>query len=377
MKAARLQSLTRLLSAALLIAPTVNSGPVTHVQPGRHPREVLLWTSHPCTTHWPWPTKCNSTMLASFLQFLAPLRGVVDRVAVNGYYLADPNSSNVAQSGGVVRLGDDLPAIVAALQQAGFEVEPLVGNGPPMQYSPPGSLPQQVGSSIDRFRPYLRQPALRAGLARAFAAEVAALNLSGLNWDFEFSDCGPDCSSTPHCGRTGSARCNTTTDGVGLNELITETQRLLAAMGARLSVDVGQCPLTWGNWVNASNADTLITMGTYYDLKTFTVGLQGSLIDFGVGRLGVGLCPKCLQDSPQMANRTVNKSDIHARFGELSRAGVQEIDVFNLDSNQPFGTPPWGVNSTEMDLWWDAIREWKAAKQDATTAAAAAAGAML
>ena len=103
-------------------------------------------------------------MLASFLQYLAPLRGVVDRVAVNGYYLADPNGSDVAQSGGVVRLGEDLPAIVAALQQAGFEVEPLVGNGPPMRYPPPGSLPQQVGSSIDRFRPYLR-PALRASVS--------------------------------------------------------------------------------------------------------------------------------------------------------------------------------------------------------------------
>lgn len=345
------------LLSALLVPGSLSA--VRH-QPGE-PRRVLLWTSHPCTTHWPWPTKCNSTMLASFLQYLAPLRGVVDRVAVNGYYLADPNGSDVAQSGGVVRLGEDLPAIVAALQQAGFEVEPLVGNGPPMRYPPPGSLPQQVGSSIDRFRPYLR-PALRAGLARAFAAEVAALNLSGLNFDFEFSDCGPDCSSAPHCGRTGSARCNTTTDGAGLNELITETQRLLAKMGARLSVDVGQCPLTWGNWINASGADALITMGTYYGLDTFSTGLEGGLIDFGSRRLGVGLCPKCLQT--QLANRTVDKSDIDARFGELSKAGVQEIDVFNLDSNQPFGTPPWGVSSAEARLWWDAIREWKAAGAD-------------
>eukprot|EP01043_Picozoa_sp_COSAG02_P045426 COSAG02_NODE_4149_length_5710_cov_6.668330_2_plen_381_part_00 len=358
--------LTLLLSGALIVAPVISA--VAQHQPSRRPsRQVLLWTSYPCTTHWPWPTKCNSTMLASFLQILAPLRGIVDRVAVNGYYLADPNSSNVAQSGGVVRLGEDLPAIVAALQQAGFEVEPLVGNGPPMQYSPPDSLPQQVGSSIDRFRPYLREPVLRAGLARAFANEVSALNLSGLNWDFEFSDCGPDCSSTPHCGRTGSARCNTTTDGAGLNQLITETQRVLATTGARLSVDVGQCPLTWGNWVNASGADTLITMGTYYDLKSFTTGLQGGLIDFGVGRLGVGLCPKCLQNSPQMQNRTVDKNDIDARFGELSRAGIEEIDVFNLDSNQPFGTPPWGVNSTEAEQWWDAIREWKTDGQDTIT----------
>ena len=145
-----------------------------------------------------------------------------------------------------------------------------------------------------------------------------------------------------------------------MNELITETQRLLAKIGARLSVDVGQSPLTWGNVVNASGADALITMGTYYGANTFMVGLRGGLIDFGLGRLGVGLCPKCLQDSPQMANRTVNKSDIDLRFSELSKLGIQEIDVFNLDSNRPFGTPLWGVNTSEADLWWDAIREWKA-----------------
>ena len=158
------------LLSALLVPGSLS---VARHQPGE-PRRVLLWTSHPCTTHWPWPTKCNSTMLASFLQYLAPLRGVVDRVAVNGYYLADPNGSDVAQSGGVVRLGEDLSAIVAALQQAGFEVEPLVGNGPPMRYPPPGSLPQQVGSSIDRFRPYLR-PALRAGLASTVSDTVLSL----------------------------------------------------------------------------------------------------------------------------------------------------------------------------------------------------------
>ena len=268
-------------------------------------RQVLLWASHPCTTMWPWPTRCNSTMLTTFLHDLEPLRGVVDRVAVNGYYIADPeNSSVVVSNGGLVRLGNDVPAVVTALQGAGFGVEPLVGNGPPTRYLPPSGLPRQVGSSIDRFRPYLRQPALQGALARACAAEVAALNLSGLNFDLEFSDCGPDCSSTPHCGRQGSAKCNTTTDGAGLVALVNATRNLLAARGARLSVDAGQCPLTWGNIINQSDADTLITMGTvslqrlsrcflhchkniltktfaqYTTFPQFMVAMQGSVTDF-------------------------------------------------------------------------------------------------
>jgi hypothetical protein len=287
---------TRVVGSAvciLLTASAAAASPDTRKLEG-HPKQVLLWTSHPCTTQWPWPDiHCNATMLSTFLEFITPLRGVVDRVAVNGYYIADPASA-ASGSGGLVRL-PGVTSVVAALHAAGFRVEPLVGNGPPLQYSPPGTLPRQVGSSIDRFRPILRQPALLTALARACAREVEALNLTGLNFDFEFSDCGPDCSSSPHCGRTGSARCNTTTDGAGLGALVTETQRLLAAQGARLSVDVGQCPLTWGNIINQSNADTLITMGTYTGFKSFSIGLEGGLLDFGAERLGVGLCPKCLQ----------------------------------------------------------------------------------
>jgi hypothetical protein len=230
-----------------------SSSSSSEAEPERH---VMLWASHPCTTHWPWPdARCNATQLSTFIELLTPLRGVVDRVAVSGYYIADPaNDSSASSDGGLVRL-PNLPVVVAALQAAGFGVEPLVGNGPPLQYSPPSALPQQVGSSIDRFRPILRQPARRSALARACAREVNALNLTGLNFDLEFSDCGPDCSSTPHCGRTGSARCNTTTDGGALGALITETQHLLSSArgeegGARLSVDAGQCPLTWGNIIN-------------------------------------------------------------------------------------------------------------------------------
>eukprot|EP01045_Picozoa_sp_COSAG04_P020318 COSAG04_NODE_2068_length_4871_cov_2.073973_1_plen_1105_part_00 len=96
------------------------------------------------------------------------------------------------------------------------------------------------------------------------------------------------------------------------------------------------------------------------------VAMQGSVTDFGVARLGVGLCPKCLQDAPQMANRTVGAADIAARLDALSAAHVLEVDVFNLDSNRGgitdhFRSPPWGVGDTQSKMWWDAIREWRAA----------------
>ena len=96
------------------------------------------------------------------------------------------------------------------------------------------------------------------------------------------------------------------------------------------------------------------------------VAMQGSVTDFGVARLGVGLCPKCLQDAPQMTNRTVGAADIAARLDALSAAHVLEVDVFNLDSNRGgitdhFRSPPWGVGDTQSKMWWDAIREWRAA----------------
>jgi hypothetical protein len=106
----------------------------------------------------------------------------------------------------------------------------------------------------------------------------------------------------------------------------------------------------------------------FKDFHETKQNITGSLLDFGVARLGVGLCPKCLQDAPQMANRTVVASDIAARLDALSAAEVREIDVFNLDSNRGgatdhFHQPPWGVNSTQAALWWDAIRSWKKAGQ--------------
>jgi hypothetical protein len=99
-------------------------------------------------------------------------------------------------------------------------------------------------------------------------------------------------------------------------------------------------------------------MGLYTaPMKSFKVGLEGALLDFGVERLGVGLCPKCLQNSPDMANRSVTAADVEARLSALSASGVREIDYFILDSNQPVDTPSWA-------LWWNGIRNWKKAAAD-------------
>eukprot|EP01047_Picozoa_sp_COSAG01_P073295 COSAG01_NODE_11911_length_1836_cov_10.918250_2_plen_151_part_00 len=96
----------------------------------RQRKTVMLWASHPCTPQWSWPSRCNSTMIATFIRELMPLRDVVDRIAVNGYYIADPaNATAPSFNGGLIRY-ESLPLIVATLQQAGFLVEPLVGNGP-------------------------------------------------------------------------------------------------------------------------------------------------------------------------------------------------------------------------------------------------------
>ena len=255
-------------------------------------KTVMLWTSHPCTPQWPWPSRCNSTMLATFIRELLPLRDVVDRVAVNGYYIADPaNATAHSFNGGLIR-HESLPVVVSALQQVGYLVEPLVGNGPSLNYKRPtlgnDVYPRQAGPSIGSFRPYLEQPKLRSGLAAACAAEVTALNLSGLNFDLEFADCGRS------VGREGSVLCNTTTDGAQLAALITETQSLLAPRGARLSVDVGQSPLTWGNIVNRSSADALVIMD-YGDEPAFDAAVHSAVSDFGTRRAAVGVCPECLQ----------------------------------------------------------------------------------
>jgi hypothetical protein len=207
----------------------------------------------------------------------------------------------------------------------------------------------------------LAQPKLRSGLAAACASEVTALNLSGLNWDLEFTGCG---KST---GREGSALCNTTTDGAQLAALITETQGLLTARGARLSVDVGQSPLTWGNIVNQSRADALIIMD-YGDEPAFDAAVRSAVADFGVGRAAVGICPECLQGDKlhKANNHTVNASDIARRFSAIAVAGVSELDYFIFDSNRavwPHGPHAPMIPVAQVSLWWDAIRKWKASSR--------------
>jgi hypothetical protein len=355
-----------LLSLAALLPGLVAVAKAAPPPPPK--KSVMLWTSHPCMPHWPWPSRCNSTMIATFIRELMPLRDVVDRVAVDGYYIADAaNTTADGFNGGLIR-HQDLPVVVTALQQAGFLVEPLVGNGPSLNYRRPtlGSkvLPQQAGPSINAFRPYLRQPKLRSGLAAACAAEVTALNLSGLNFDLEFADCGKS------VGREGSVLCNTSTDGAHLSALITETQGLLTARGARLSVDVGQSPLTWGNIVNQSGADALIIMD-YGDESNringdnFDAAVRSAVSNFGA-RTAVGICPECLQGDTMhtRTNHTVNASDIARRFNAITAAGVTEVDYFIFDSNRavwPQGPHAPLLPVAQVPMWWGAIRKWKTA----------------
>ena len=114
-------------------------------------------------------------------------------------------------------------------------------------------------------RPYLRPGSMRDAFVAACVAEVQQLGLSGLNFDFEFPECG-----SPSTMPKGVAPCSAKGgDGSDFNGLLTDLKVALKAKGlsARVTVDTGESAVGDTAVLNATGgADRLISMGTYYSL---------------------------------------------------------------------------------------------------------------
>ena len=102
-------------------------------------KRVMLWAGHPCMTTYPWPRdhNCTDELINTMLRKLAPLRDVVDSIAiVQSFYVADPaNASMVGFNAGLVRQ-PHLDKVVAAYKAAGWTVESVIGDIDPTLLRP-------------------------------------------------------------------------------------------------------------------------------------------------------------------------------------------------------------------------------------------------
>ena len=310
-------------------------------------RKIMLWTGHPCmSARYPWPGNCTGTSIVDFLAHIEPLRDVVDVIGLeHAYYLAK-NAPDAATSGGLVRQAG-VVEVVRALQLRGWQVEPMIAAETAGGVGPNGQ-PQQAGENITNYRPYFQNTTLQHELATACAREARELQLHGFNFDFEFSGCA---TAAPPCG---------VQDGVGFGKLLDVVKGSFAAAGldCRASVDTGQSAVTGSATLNASAADLMITMDTYYETWRFDIALPRDLHAMSRGRFGLGVCPRC-SHACHPPHTCAGGQGIPHRLGAAVRDGVLNIAFWNLDydSTKPAGERV--ANQSLADEWWTALRQWK------------------
>ena len=249
-----------------------------------------------------WGGPYNETLLDDFVAKLETIRHLVDVVSIPSYFLQDPNDRtsglSPAPNGDIVNL---------ALQDAGFRVQPLVGDF-------------YGQNSVERYRYYMTEG--REDFIEACVNEVKRLNLSGLNFDFEPSDCAQyNCSSA---------------DAIVFAEFLTQIERNFSTLGVHASVDTGQSILASTAYLNESLVSRLITMNTYYDTKSFEIALPRDIHNDGADRFSLGVCPLCFNSSAQ---------DVKSRMDLAIEYGVRHI-AYWAGSNIP-------------DIWLNELERWK------------------
>ncbi|KAK3274898.1 hypothetical protein CYMTET_16945 [Cymbomonas tetramitiformis] len=281
-------------------------------------KSMLLWAGNPFGF---WGGPFNQSKFEHFLNSTMSLRDVVDTVSVPHFFLADPsNATAVKITGGLVP-AENAALITRELQKQGFRVEPLIGNF----YNT---------NQIARYR-YYWGPG-KARFREACVTAVKTLGLDGLNFDFEPNDCSTD-----------PQPC-TESDAKAFSQLLSEVQSDLQGLGphgtnARVSVDTGQSTIAKTPVLKESAAELLITMNTYYGTSDFDIAIRRDIANDGADRFGLGVCPGCHLSSAE---------DIEHRMGLAAELGVRHIAWWSgADRNE----------AAHTDLWWDAIRKWKAA----------------
>ena len=174
----------------------------------------MLWAGHPCQTHYPWPrdTNCTTELIDTMLSKLAPLNDVVDSVAiVQSYYVADPANASMPGFGAGLIRQPHLNKVVSAYKQAGWTVEAVIGDIDPT-ITRPGRI-QQARMKIENYRPYLQKGRMRDAFVAACADEVQTLGLAGLNFDFEFPECGNPSTMPPGVPPCSAAGMQPTSPG--------------------------------------------------------------------------------------------------------------------------------------------------------------------
>ena len=227
-----------------------------------------------------------------FLELTAQVKDVVDVVSIVAYAVGDQTNKTLLQeTGGLVELTNVAP-VIKGLQQQGFRVEPLIGDF-------------YGQNKIARYRRYYWCEGI-ANFTRACAAAVQKLHLSGLNFDWEPSDCETD--ATP---------C-TESDARAFGALLSAARTAIRAAvpDARLSVDTGQSVIASTSILHAAQVDLLATMNTYYDVASFDIALPRDLARDGAARFSLGVCPSCSHS---------NASDVAHRMGAATSSGVRHL----------------------------------------------------
>ena len=295
---------------------------------------MRLWIGNPFG--WPKGGPPSQVAFCIVLAELEKLRDVVDEITLTGYYVADPDGGNMS-TGGLLRSEGTLE-VVQGLRDAGWHnIHAMIG-GCPAQYG-------GTNGSIDVYRHYVKS----AAFVRAVVDEVTTQQYSGINVDFEPSDCLK--SPAVPCG---------VADCEAMGGMLSEIKDGVGP-GVMVSVDTGQSALASTGCLNTSHADRLISMNSYYDRRSFDISLPRDIAAVGVERYGLGVCPTCsapLCKAPGCNNLT----DITERMAAAEQAGVMHLD-FWASAKQP----DWAFGAE----WWAAIRQWKAAAAHATPAAAA------
>jgi hypothetical protein len=268
-------------------------------------KRVMLWTTNDLAN-------TNETVRMAYLAELASVKDVVDVVSPCSYYIQQEPPHGLIRKKGA-------NALHTALRQAGFKLQPLVGD-------------ISGGWNISWYRETFGE-VYGPTFADAAAQEILDGNFEGLNWDYE-----------PH-------QPGTLNDSVLYGHMVRNTiyQSRHPVSSIDFPCDGSLCdPASLA--ANTPSTIKLMDMSTYGGSNTsnesqWVVDMRAHMgFVGGSSRYGMGVCPSC--------SRGLTAAQISARLAAAEAAGVEEIDVWaNVDSTDPDAT-----------LWWAALRKWKHAK---------------
>ena len=280
---------------------------------------LFAGSKFPVATRWKEPFALN---LAQFLNASALLRDVVDTASPACFDIAGLNDTTTSTGMFGLQMQPGCVERARGLQDQGYRVEPVVSCG-------------AANCTID----VMRQRLGDTRFVQSCADAMAALNASGLVFDVELE-------------------ASNASDGAAFAVFLTQVRGEMRKRraDARVVVATGTGRMGKTDVLASSAADIFVSMGTYFQLKSFDSGIKNDVANVGAGRYSCGLCDSC---ALQVHNNSV--ADIDARFERLAADAVQHVAWWLLEYSPPAAAGPALNASLHHEYWWSKIREWKRA----------------